>query len=94
MPAPDSRPVLGSRTPEGKFQFFQPRLVDHFFEGRTPNANLKADAYGNRFPRESFLCVVFFVASLARSRSSGGIYRISGNTLMASLPLCTPSSAW
>ena len=85
-----SRPVLGSRTPEGKFQFFQPRLVDHFFEGRTPNANLKSDAYGRLFPRESFLCVVFFVASLAlylSSLSAAPFPGIPSQTLVAVLPV-------
>ncbi len=86
----NSRPVLGSRTPEGKFQFFQPRLVDHFFEGRTPNANLKADSYGHLFPREIHLAIFFFLAALVLylcSLSASPFPGIPSQTLVSVLPV-------
>ena len=36
--APKKPPILGSRAPDGRFQFFQPRDVDAFFEGRDAHA--------------------------------------------------------
>ena len=89
MPDLKSKPVLGSRTPEGTFQFFQPRFIDHFFEGRDPHDSLKFGSYARLFPQEIHLTVFFFAASLALFLSTLSTTPFPGlpvQTLLAVLP--------
>ncbi len=89
MPDLKSKPVLGSRTPEGTFQFFQPRFIDHFFEGRDPHDSLKFGTYARLFPQEIHLTLFFFAASLALFLSTLSTTPFPGlpvQTLLAVLP--------
>lgn len=58
-------PTLGSLTPDGRFQFFQPRDVDAFFEGRDAHAAIKFDAYAHLHPRRWVLDILLFCIALA-----------------------------
>ena len=89
MPDLKTKPVLGSRTPEGTFQFFQPRFIDHFFEGRDPHDSLKFGTYARLFPQEITLSVFFFVAALALYLASLSATPFPGlpvQTLLSVLP--------
>ena len=57
-------PTLGSRTPDGRFQFFQPRDVDAFFEGRDAHAAIKFDAFAHLHPRRWVIDVALFCIAL------------------------------
>ena len=89
MPELKPKPILGSQTPEGSFQFFQPRFIDHFFEGRDPHEYLKFDTYGRLFPQELHLCIFFFFAPLAlflASLASTPFPGLPSQTLLSVLP--------
>ena len=64
-PAPPKPPTLGSLTPDDLFQFFQPRDVDAFFEGRDAHAAIKFDAFAHLYPRRWHIDVFLFLAALA-----------------------------
>ncbi|MBR4188835.1 MAG: DUF2723 domain-containing protein [Kiritimatiellae bacterium] len=62
---PERPPTLGSVAPDGRFQFFQPREVDAFFEGRDAHAAIKFDAYAHLHPRRWAIDILLFCIALA-----------------------------
>lgn len=60
-----TKPRLGYRDANGNFFFFQPRVVDMFFEGRDAHAAIKFDHFDKLFPRRIHLSLFLFLAAMA-----------------------------